>query len=38
MIDKAIPSDKNARKKEYENLEKYQRLKEEVGQMWKCGK
>ncbi|KAF7655229.1 hypothetical protein LDENG_00059120 [Lucifuga dentata] len=35
VIDVAIPSDGNIKKKEHEKLEKYQRLKEELDQMWK---
>ena len=35
VIDVAVPSDSNIRKKEYEKLEKYQGLKEELERMWK---
>ncbi len=35
VIDVAIPSDSNIRKKEHEKLEKYQGLKEELEKMWK---
>ena len=35
VVDEAIPSDKNIRKKEHENLEKDQGLKEELERM--CG-
>ncbi|TWW67366.1 hypothetical protein D4764_02G0004070 [Takifugu flavidus] len=34
VIDVAIPSDSNIRKKEHEKLEKYQGLKEEIERMW----
>ncbi|TWW61030.1 hypothetical protein D4764_05G0011200 [Takifugu flavidus] len=34
VIDVAIPSDSNIRKKEHEKLEKYQELKEEIERMW----
>ncbi|TWW57282.1 hypothetical protein D4764_07G0000010 [Takifugu flavidus] len=34
VIDVAIPSDSNIRKKEHEKLEKYQGLKEEMERMW----
>ncbi|TWW72943.1 hypothetical protein D4764_15G0003370 [Takifugu flavidus] len=34
VIDVAIPSDNNIRKKEHEKLEKYQGLKEEIERMW----
>ncbi|TWW80141.1 hypothetical protein D4764_10G0011710 [Takifugu flavidus] len=34
LIDVAIPSDSNIRKKEHEKLEKYQGLKEEIERMW----
>ena len=35
MIDIAVPSDSNIKKKEYEKLEKYQGLKEELERTWK---
>ena len=35
VIDIAIPSDSNIRKKEHEKLEKYQGLKEELEKMWR---
>ena len=35
VIDVAVPSDSNIKKKEYEKLEKYQGLKEELERMWK---
>ena len=35
MIDIVVPSDSNIKKKEYEKLEKYQGLKEELERMWK---
>ena len=35
MIDVALPSDSNIRKKEYEKLEKYQGIKEELERTWK---
>ena len=35
MIDVAVPSDSNIKKKEYEELEKYQGLKEEQERTWK---
>ena len=35
MIDIVVPSDSNIKKKEYEKLEKYQGLKEEVERTWK---
>lgn len=35
VIDIAIPSDGNIRKKKYEKLEKYQELKEEFEKMYK---
>ena len=34
MIDVAIPSDSNIKKKEHEKIEKYQGLKEELERMW----
>ncbi len=34
VIDVAIPSDSNIRKKEHEKLEKYQGLKEKLKKMW----
>ena len=34
VIDVAIPSDSNIRKKEHEKLKKYQGLKEELEKMW----
>ena len=34
VIDVAIPSDSNIRKKEHEKLEKYQGLKEQLEKMW----
>ncbi|TWW57464.1 hypothetical protein D4764_07G0001830 [Takifugu flavidus] len=34
VIDVAISSDSNIRKKEHEKLEKYQELKEEIERMW----
>ncbi|TWW64501.1 Transcription factor 7-like 1-B HMG box transcription factor 3-B [Takifugu flavidus] len=34
VIDEAIPSDSNIRKKEHEKLENYQGLKEEIVRMW----
>lgn len=36
VIDK-VPTGRNIRKKEYEKLEKYQRLKEEFKKVWKVG-
>ncbi|XP_015256200.1 PREDICTED: programmed cell death 1 ligand 1-like [Cyprinodon variegatus] len=38
VIDVAIPSDSNIKKKEHEKLEKYQGLKEEPEKMWKTRK
>ena len=35
MIDIAVPSDSNIKKKEYEKLEKYRGLKEELERTWK---
>ena len=35
MTDIAVPSDSNMKKKEYEKLEKYQGLKEELERTWK---
>ncbi|KAF1377421.1 hypothetical protein PFLUV_G00200640 [Perca fluviatilis] len=35
VIDVAIPSDSNIKKKEHEKLEKYQGLREELEEMWK---
>lgn len=35
VIDVAIPTDSNIKKKEHEKLEKYQGLKEELEKMWK---
>ena len=35
VIDIAVPSDSNIKKKEYEKLEKYQGLKEELERTWK---
>ncbi|KAF7643082.1 hypothetical protein LDENG_00244990 [Lucifuga dentata] len=35
VINVAIPSDGNIRKKEHEKLEKYQGLQEELDRMWK---
>lgn len=35
VIDVAIPADSNTVKKEHEIIEKYQRLKEQLKQMWK---
>ena len=34
MIDVAIPSDRNIKRKKHEKLQKYQGLKEEVEKMW----
>ena len=34
-MDTAVPSDSNIEKKDYEKLEKYQGLKEELGRTWK---
>ena len=34
VVDVAIPSDSNIRKKEHEKLEKYQGLREELEKMW----
>lgn len=34
VIDVAMPSDSNIRKKEHETLEKHQRLREEPEKMW----
>lgn len=35
VVDVAIPSEINFGKKKNENVERYQRLKEELEQMWK---
>lgn len=35
MIDVAISADSNIRNKEQEKIKKYQRLKEQLEQMWK---
>ena len=35
VIDIAVPSDSNIKQKEYEKLEKYQELKEELQRTWK---
>ena len=35
VTDVAVPSDSNIKKKEYEKLEKYQGLKEELERTWK---
>lgn len=35
VIDRAIPSDGNIKKKERDKLEKYQGLKKELGKAWK---
>ena len=35
MLDVAVPSDSNIKKKEYEKQEKYQGLKEELERTWK---
>ena len=35
MIDVAVPSDCNIRKKEHEKIDKYQGLREEMEKMWK---
>lgn len=35
VIDIAVPSDSNTRKKEFKRLEKYRGLKEELEKMWK---